>query len=205
MTSEEKNRPRAVLIWAVLAAFVLVPLGFAAASPLLQWRQPVYIGAGFAGVIAMALLLVQPLLAGGLLPGLAGLAGRRVHRRVGAALVLAVVLHVAGLLITSPPDVVDALLFRSPTPFSAFGVTAMWAVFAAALIAAFRFRLKLRPRTWRRAHTGVALVIVSGSIIHAVLIEGTMETVTKALLCAAVLAATVKVVVDLRVWARGRR
>lgn len=196
---------RSILIWAAVAALVLVPLAYAAASPLLQWRQPVYIGAGFAGVIAMALLLFQPLLAAGRLPGLSGLAGRRVHRWVGAALVLAVVLHVAGLWITSPPDVVDALLFRSPTPFSAFGVTAMWAVFAAALLAAWRTRLKLRPRSFRRAHTGLALVVVFGSIIHAVLIEGTMETVTKVLLCAAVLAATVKVVVDLKVWASSRR
>lgn len=199
------RRSRTVLIWAAVVALVFLPLAFAAASPLLQWRQPVYIGAGFAGVIAMALLLLQPLLAGGYLPGLGGLTGRRIHRWVGAVLVLAVVLHVVGLWITSPPDVVDALLFRSPTPFSAFGVTAMWAVFAAALIAAYRSRMKLRPRTWRRAHTGLALVVVAGSIIHAMLIEGTMETVTKALLCAAVLAATVKVVVDLKVWASGKR
>jgi predicted ferric reductase len=204
VVSDKNSSARAVLIWAILVAFVIVPLAFAAASPLLQWRQPVYIAAGFAGVIAMALLLLQPLLAGGYLPGLSGLAGRRVHRWIGAGLVLAVVLHVAGLWITSPPDVVDALLFRSPTPFSAFGVTAMWAVFAAGLLAAWRSRLKLRPRTWRRAHTGLALVIVTGSIIHAVLIEGTMETVTKVALCLAVLAATVKVMVDLKTWSRGR-
>lgn len=112
---------RAGLIWTGLAAAILLPVALAAASPLLQWRQPVYITAGFAGIIAMSLLLLQPLLAGGLLPGLRGPRGRKLHRRTGALLVSAVILHVAGLWITSPPDVIDALLFRSPTPFSAWG------------------------------------------------------------------------------------
>lgn len=199
------GRARAPLIWAVLAAAVLVPFIFAATSPLLAWREPVYIAAGFAGVIAMALLLFQPLLAGGYLPGLAGPRGRRVHRFVGGALVAAVVLHVAGLWVTSPPDVVDALLFVSPTPFSAWGVIAMWAVFAAAMLAVLRRRVRVRPQVWRLAHTGLAAVVVAGSIVHAVLIEGTMETVSKAVLCALVAVATVKVLADLRVWAVGRR
>ena len=38
----------------------------------------------------------------------------------------------------------------------------------------------------------LAIVIVVGSVVHAILIEGTMETVSKAALCALVLAATVK-------------
>jgi predicted ferric reductase len=194
------GRTRAILIWAVLASAVLVPMIAAGFSPLLQWRQPVYIAAGFAGVIAMVLLLLQPLLADGALPGLAGLRGRRIHRWGGALLVALVVVHVAGLWITSPPDVIDALTFRSPTPFSAFGVIAMWAVFTAALVAVFRRRLA--PRVWRRAHTGLALVIVAGSVIHALLIEGTMETWSKAALCGLVVAATVKVVTDLRIRAR---
>ncbi len=189
-----------IAIWAALAAALVVPIAAAAVSPLLAWREPVYIAAGFAGVIAMSLLLMQPLLAGGYLPGLAGLRGRRVHRFVGGALVVSVVLHVACLWITSPPDVVDALLFASPTPFSAWGVIAMWAVFAAALLAALRRRLRLSPQVWRLAHTGLAAVVVAGSIVHALLIEGTMETVSKVVLCAIVMLATVKVLADLRVW-----
>ncbi len=192
---------RAILIWAALVTAVVVPIAAAAASPLLAWRDPVYIAAGFAGVIAMALMVVQPLLAGGYLPGLPGQRGRSVHRCIGGILVAAVVIHVAALWITSPPDVVDALLFASPTPFSAWGVIAMWAVFAAALLAALRRRLRLRPRTWRVAHTALATVVVVGSAVHAMLIEGTMETVSKAVLCALVLIATGKVVADLRVWA----
>ena len=131
---------RRALVWAALTAAIVVPIAAAAMSPLLAWRQPVYIAAGFAGVIAMALLLVQPLLAAGYLPGLPSKRGRRVHRWTGGVLIAAVVAHVVGLWVTSPPDVVDALLFASPTPFSAWGVIAMWAVFGAALLAAFRAR-----------------------------------------------------------------
>jgi predicted ferric reductase len=193
---------RASLIWAALAVAVCVPIAFAAASPLLAWRGPVYIIAGFAGIIALGLVLAQPLLIGGYLPGLSGYRGRRTHYWIGGALVVAVVAHVAGLWITSPPDMIDALLFVSPTPFSPFGVIAMWAIFAVALLAAFRRRL--RPRTWRIAHTLLAIVIVVGSAVHAILIEGTMETVSKAVLCALVLAAAVKVMTDLRVWRKRR-
>ncbi len=196
------SRARATLIWAALAAALAVPFAAAAGSPLLAWRDPVYIAAGFAGVAAMALLLVQPLLAGGYLPGLLARRGRRVHRVTGSLLVMAVVAHVAGLWITSPPDVIDALLFASPTPFSVWGVVAMWAIFATALLAALRRQLRLRVRTWRLGHTALAAVIVPGSVVHAMLIEGTMETLSKAALCALVLAATIKVVVDLRVFAK---
>ena len=191
---------RTALIWAALAIAIAIPIGAAAASPLLQWRQPIYIAAGFAGIVAMALLLVQPLLAGGYLPRLSAQVGWRLHRLVGSLLVLAVVIHVGALWITSPPDVVDALLFRSPTTFSAWGVIAMWAVFAAALLAVFRRRLRLRLLTWRRAHTALVVVTVVGSVVHALLIEGTMEIVSKVLLCTLVVAATAKVVVDRRVW-----
>ena len=189
---------RVILIWVALAAAVCVPIVAAAASPLLAWRNAVYILAGFAGIIALGFMLVQPLLIGGYLPGFSGRLGRRVHHWIGGALVVAVVIHVGGLWITSPPDMVDALLFSSPTPFSPFGVIAMWAIFAVALLAALRRRL--RPRTWRTAHILLAIVIVVGSVVHGMLIVGTMETISKAVLCALVLAAAVKVMVDLRVW-----
>jgi uncharacterized membrane protein YhaH (DUF805 family) len=186
------------LIWVALAAAVCLPIAAAAMSPLLAWRGPVYILAGFSGIVALGVMLLQPLLIGGYLPGLSGRIGRRAHHWTGGALVVAVVIHVGGLWITSPPDMVDALLFSSPTPFSPFGVIAMWAIFAVALLAAFRRRL--RPRTWRTAHMLLAIVIVVGSVVHGILIEGTMETISKAALCALVLAAAVKAMVDLRVW-----
>ena len=193
---------RMILIWSAVVTAVAVPIFAAAASPLLAWRDPIYITAGFAGVIALAMMLVQPLLAAGILPGLPPIRGRRVHFRFGGVLVMTVAIHVAGLWVTSPPDMVDALLFASPTPFSYLGVIAMWALFATALLAASRRRLRLRYRTWRIGHTSLAVVIVAASVVHALLIEGTMETVSKVVLCVLVVAVTAKVMVDLRVWAK---
>jgi predicted ferric reductase len=205
LASKKMRLARASLIWAGLAVAFGVPIAVAAASPLLAWRDPVYIVAGFAGVVALGLILIQPLLIGGYLPGLSPLKERRLHRWIGGLLVVAVVVHVGGLWITSPPDVIDALLFMSPTPFSDWGVIAMWALFATALLATLRRRLRLSPRTWRLAHTILAVVIVVGSVVHAVLIEGTMGTMSKLALCALVLAATMKVMADLRVWAKRSR
>src|SRR4029450_5283566 len=153
---------KATLIWAALAAAICVPIAAAAASPLLAWRGPLYILAGFAGIIGLGLTLVQPLVVAGDFPGLSAYRARRVHHWTGGALVVAVVVHVAGLWITSPPDMIDALLFVSPTPFSPFGVIAMWAIFAVALLALLRRRLGLR--TWRIVHMSLAVVIVAGSI-----------------------------------------
>src|SRR5512138_1830854 len=194
---------KATLIWAALATAICVPIAAAAASPLLAWRGPLYILAGFAGIIALGFTLVQPLLIAGYLPGLQAYRGRRVHRWTGGALVVAIAVHVGGLWITSPPDMIDALLFASPTPFSPFGVIAMWAIFAVALLAALRRRL--RPRTWRIAHMLLAIVIVIGSAVHAILIEGTMETISKGALCVLVLAAAAKVIAGLPVWRRRAR
>ncbi len=194
---------RPVLIWVALAAALAVPVAAAALSPLLAWRDAVYIAAGLAGVVALALMLLQPLLAGGYLPGLGVRAGRRVHAWVGAGIVLAVVVHVAALWVTSPPDVVDALLLRSATPFSVWGVVAMGAVFATALLALLRGQLRLL--VFRLCHLALAVVIVVGSVVHALLIDGTMEVVSKVVLCVLVGAALAKVLVDARLVAGVRR
>ena len=195
---------RVILIWGALALAICVPIAAAAGSEQLAWRGPVYILAGFAGIVALGLVLVQPLLIGGYLPGLSAYRGRRAHHWIGGALVGAIVIHVASLWLTSPPDMIDALTYSSPTPFSPFGVTAMWAIFIVAILALLRRRLGLRPRTWRFVHMPLAIVIVVGSVVHCLLIEGTMETISKAALCAAVLAATVKAMIDLQVWRKRR-
>ncbi|WP_375158513.1 ferric reductase-like transmembrane domain-containing protein [Bradyrhizobium sp. RDT46] len=195
---------RAILVWIALALAVGVPTALAATSEQLAWRDPVYILAGFAGIVALGLVLVQPLLIGGYLAPLSAYRGRRAHHWIGGTLVLAVMIHVAGLWITSPPDMIDALTYSSPTPFSPFGVTAMWAIFIVALLALLRRRLELRPRTWRFIHMPLAIVIVVGSVIHCLLIEGTMETFSKAVLCAAVLAAAAKAMMDLKVRRKRR-
>ena len=191
---------RPLLTWAAVAAALVVPLAVAATSPLLAWREPIYIAAGFAGVVGLALLLLQPLLAGGYLPGLGARRSRHLHAWVGAGLLTAVVIHVAGLWLTSPPDVIDALLFRSPTPFAAWGVIAMWPVFATALLATLRRRLRLRPTIWRACHLTLAAVIVTGTVVHAMLIEGTMGIVSKVALCALVVGAAMKLMVDRQPW-----
>lgn len=194
---------RAILIWAGLAAALAVPLGLATTSPYLAYRSTVYISAGFAGIVALWLVLVQPVLAMGLLPGLHPLRARRVHRWTGVLLVLAVVWHVAGLWQTSPPDVVDALTFTSPTPFSAYGVVAMWAVFATAGLAVLRVRKRIQLRYWRGGHRALGVVIAVGAVVHALLIEGTMEMVSKVGLCALVLLAAGKM--GLNAWRSARR
>ncbi|WP_371155646.1 ferric reductase-like transmembrane domain-containing protein [Jannaschia sp. 2305UL9-9] len=191
---------RAGAIWTALILLIGWPLAVAATSPLLAWRGPVYVLAGLAGVAALALLPVQPLLIRGTLPGLGDAAGRRVHRGVGLTLVFLIVVHVAGLWITSPPDVIDALAFRSPTPFAAWGVIAMWSAFAAAALAALRRPLHLKPAIWRAAHTALAAIVVIGTIVHAVLIEGTMGTLSKTVLCGAILAVFAVTLKERRVW-----
>ena len=186
--------------WTAVGLAVVVPVLLAATSPFLAYRSAIYIAGGFAGIAALALLLVQPLLAAGLLPGLDGPRGRLLHRWMGAALVLLVVAHVAGLWMTSPPDMIDALLFASPTPFSAWGVIAMWALFGAAALAAVRRRVPFR--IWRKLHGALASVIVTTAALHAVLIEGAMEPITKLLLCLLVCLATLAALVKRRVFSR---
>ena len=181
---------RAVLAWVGLALVVLVPLLVAANSPLLAWRSPIYIASGFAGIIALCMLFVQPMLALRALPNLSPMTARRWHGWFGAMLVAAVIVHVLGLWTTSPPDVIDALLLRSPTPFSIWGVLAMWAVFASAVVMATRRRFQLKRTVWKALHLGFAVVIACGTVLHALLIEGTMGWFSKVVVCCLVLIAT---------------
>lgn len=190
---------RGWLIWAALVALPVWALIAAAQSPLLAWREAVYILAGFAGIAGMGLLLFQPLLAVGALPGLRPMRARRLHRWGGALLLGCISVHVAGLWLTSPPDVIDALLFRSPTPFSAYGVIAMWALSAGALLAAFRRRLR-RLRSWPLLHGALGLAVAVLTVLHAALIEGAMGQWSKAALSLAVLFAIIYAA-----WSRLRR
>ena len=192
------NPTRKILIWVALTSAIALPLALASFSPQLQWRGPVYISASFAAVAAMGLLFVQPLLIGGYLPNISPPRRRQFHRAVGTLLVLCVVWHVIGLWLTSPPDVIDVLLFRSPTPFSLWGVGAMWAVFAAALLAIFKRKLRMKPRIWRMSHMLFAVITVVGTVVHALLIEGIMETFSKAALSILVVAITAKLLLDMR-------
>lgn len=177
--------------WGLLIGLLAAPVIAAAFSPYLAWRGPIYIAAGFSGILGMMVMPLQPLLARNALPGLKPVTARRVHRWVGALLLLCVILHVAGLWLTSPPDMLDALFFRAPTLFSLWGVLAMWVIFATALLALLRRKLSLRFRQWQFAHLTLATLAVILTCSHAILIEGTMETLTKYLLCALCLAGLV--------------
>ncbi|EFL87884.1 ferric reductase-like transmembrane domain-containing protein [Ahrensia sp. R2A130] len=196
---------RSAAIWTALGALTLVPIALIFVSPYLPSRQLPYIVASVAGAFALAITLVQPLLAGGYLPGMTILRARAWHRWTGTVLIIAVVMHVGGLYLTSPMDAVDALLLVSPTPFSIYGVAAMWAVFITALFVALRRVWRMRPRTWHVIHNALALVIVVGTVVHALLIEGTMEGWSKWALSLAALAATAVVTFQLRVLKPARR
>jgi len=192
------SQTRTKFFWAVLTIVLAAPIIAAAMSPQLAWRQPIYILASFAGVFGLAILLIQPLLASASIPGIKVATARKFHRWVGVALVVSVVVHVAGLWITSPPDVIDALLFASPTPFSVWGVIAMWALFTAAVFAGFRGKLRQRLRLWRISHKLLVSVTVVCSVLHAIKVDGTMELVTKMTLCGLVLLATLVAVTGFR-------
>jgi len=188
-----------VLIWCVFACVTIIPVVFAAASPLLSSREAVYIIGGMAGVLALALLLVQPLLASGYLPGLSKSKTLQWHRRIGALLLLAVALHIGGLYLTSPADLTDALLLVAPTPFSIYGVIGMWALVATAILVAIRSRLALDYKIWRILHNILAAVVAITSVVHALMIEGAMSSGSKIFLCVCVLAATGIVLLHLRI------
>jgi predicted ferric reductase len=182
-----------------VAAIMFAPVVVAAFSPYLASRNLPYIVGGFAGILALSFLFLQPLLPANYLAGSEGPVGRRWHRWLGVAIVVAVALHVGGLYLASPPDTIDALLLVSPTPFSIYGVTAMWGVIATALLVLFRRKLGLRHSVWRLIHNGLAAIVVASTVIHALQIEGAMEPATKWMLCLAVLAATGVALLDLRI------
>lgn len=193
---------RAALIWAAVLCTIGAPILAAAVSPLLQWREPAYVAAGLAGVIGLGLMLVQPLLIGGHLPRLSLLRARLLHRWIGSALLVAIGVHVGGLWLTSPPDVVDALTFTSPTLFTPFGVIAMWAVLLAGGLALRRKSMALR--VWRMGHSALVCVAVVATVVHTLLIDGTMEQITKIVICLAVPMALLGVLVARRPWRRRR-
>lgn len=189
----------ALLVWGALACLCAIPLGIAASSPYLASRNLAYIVAGFAGIACLGLFLVQPLLAAGYLPGLPLADARKWHRRIGTAIVVGIVLHVGGLYVTSPPDTIDALTLASPTPFSIFGVAAMWGAFVTAALVLCRRKLRMRYPVWHIIHNALALFVVVSTVIHAVQIDGTMGPLSKSVLCAAVLVATCLTLIDVRI------
>lgn len=189
-----------ILVWAVVALCVVIPLGMAAANPLQASREAIWIVGGMAGVVALGLLLLQPVLAGDLLPDLPRRTARRWHRWIGLAIVAAILVHVGGLYLYSPSDITDALLLVAPTLFAVYGVIGLWGAVLTFALVALRSRTGLSHAVWRIVHTTLAAVVVGASIAHAVLIEGAMESISKAILCGLIALATL--VVLWRTYAR---
>jgi predicted ferric reductase len=194
-----RTRLVAFLIWAGLTSVMAVPVVIAATSPYLAYRNLPYLVGGFAGILCLSLFVIQPLLAAGYLPGLSHAKERKWHHWVGASIVVCVVLHVAGLYLASPPDILDALLLVAPTPFSVYGVVAMWGTLATAILVGLRQRLRLRYPAWTLLHNALAVVVVAATVIHATQIEGAMEIVSKWVLCVAAVTATAVALLHLRV------
>ena len=115
-------------------------------------------------------------------------------------LLMLVLVHIGGLWLTSPPDVIDVLLFRSPTPFSVWGMVALLALLATALVTGLRKKLRLPYPQWRFIHLGLATLLVTGCIVHALKIEGTMETISKTALAAAIVVMLVRLIVGSRAF-----
>jgi predicted ferric reductase len=176
---------------------MLGPIAIAAMSPFLAYRTAVHIVGGFAGIICLALLLIQPLLAAGWLSGVGLPQARRWHRWVGAAIVIAVLLHVGFLFATSPVDMLDALLLVAPTPFSVYGVISMWCIGLTVLLATARHVLKLPYGPWRLTHSLLAVVIAGTAGAHAFLIEGAMGANSKGALILVMLIAVTAAAVEM--------
>lgn len=183
------DRRLAPVVWLGVAAIAVVPVGLAAASPLLQGREALYVVGGMAGVLAFCLLFVQPLLMATAPRLMAPARGLRWHRWVGLAIIAMVGIHVGALYAYSPEDVADALLLVSPTPFSVYGVIGLAALALTAVLAAIRRRLPAGAVSlWRLFHSLLAVAIVGAGAVHAMLIEGTMEERSKLLVCVAAVA-----------------
>lgn len=190
---------RPVLVWLLLIGVIGVPVLVAALSPLQQGRNTAYVIGGLSGIVALALLLVQPLLAAGYLPGAHTMRQRRWHRWTGGFMFVAVAVHIIGLYLTSPDDMTDAMLLVAPTPFSVYGVIGFWSIVLTAILVAVRRHSGLSNLAWSIAHNLLAVIVVGASVVHALMIDGAMGSLSKRVLCICVLLVTMVVIFQLRV------
>jgi predicted ferric reductase len=196
---------RRITAWVVVAVVAAVPVLAAAASPLQGGRELLWITGGMAGVVALSLLFVQPLLMAAAPPLLAARDGVRWHRWGGMVIVAMVALHIGALYAYSPDDITDALLLVAPTPFSLYGVISLWCLVLTAVLAATRRVFKLGYKPWRILHSVLAVAVVGAGAIHAIQIEGAMEEYSKLAICIAALAATTAGALEVNVLAPMRR
>ncbi|PZO02257.1 MAG: ferric reductase [Hyphomicrobiales bacterium] len=196
---------RRLAAWLLIAVIAGLPVLVAAASPLQRGREALWITGGMAGVVALSLLFVQPLLMAAAPQLLQARAGVKWHRLGGIAIVAMVALHVGALYLYSPDDVTDALLLVAPTPFSLYGVISLWCLVLTAALAATRRVLKIGHRPWRILHSVLAVAVVGAGAIHAIQIEGAMEEYSKLAICLAALVVTTAGAIEVNILAPMRR
>lgn len=196
---------RRIAAWIVVVGIAAAPVIAAAANPLQGGREMLWIMGGMAGVVALCLLFVQPLLMAAAPPLLAAREGVHWHRWGGIAIVAVVALHVGALYAYSPDDMTDALLLVAPTPFSLYGVISLWCLVLMAVLVATRRLLRFGYRLWRILHSVLAVAVVGAGAIHAIQIEGVMEEYSKLSVCIAALAATTVGALEVNVLAPLRR
>jgi predicted ferric reductase len=189
----------------MLALIAIVPIIFAAFSPLQKGRELLWTIGSMAGIIGLSLLFLQPLLMPTAFPRLGVVRGTRWHRWGGIAIMAMVALHVGALYAYSPDDVTDALLLVAPTPFSLYGVISLWCLVLTMLLAATRRAMRLRVRPWRILHSVLAVAVIGAGAIHAIWIEGVMEQYSKLALCLAALTAATAGAVEINILAPARR
>ena len=194
-----------VAAWLLSALTAILPIGAAAASPLLGGREWLWITGGMAGVVALSLLAVQPLLVAAAPALLAPKAGVTWHRVGGIAIMAMVALHIGALYAYSPDDVTDILLLSAPTSFSIYGVIGLWCLILTALLTAVRRIYRLSYTAWRIAHSVLAVLLVGASVIHTIQIEGAMEAYSKLAICIVAMALTTAGVLEVNVLSRLRR
>ncbi len=176
---------------------MLVPIVLAVMSPLHQGRSAPYVVGALAGVVLLSLLLTQPLLAIGFNLNTSLACARKWHQWLGGAIVVLIALHIGGLYLASPMDMLDALTLAAPTPFSLYGVIGLWA--SVLIVFSLLIRKRTKPMRWNTIHNVLALLVVVPGVVHALLIEGSMEVRTKWILCIVIVLASTLVSVKLRI------
>lgn len=177
-----------------MIALVILPLVVALVSPLQTGREAIWVIGALAGVLALSLLVIQVLLPTPWLRGIIIGDDSRVHRLLGIAIAVIVIVHVGGLYVTSPDDIADALVLQAPT-YSRLGVLSAWCLALSLGLALARRKLALTYSDWQIVHAFLAVVVVTTAVAHTVMIRGTLDGPVEVLLCgAAVIAVSAAIV-----------
>jgi predicted ferric reductase len=159
------------LLLAVLYGFVLVaPLALIAGVAKAGAQGPLVVFADALGFAGLSLLVLQILISGrwsattrafGLRPVLA------LHRQVGAAVLVVVVVHVVVLVIDDPSRL--ALLDpRTAPPRARAGMVALLGMVVLAGTSIWRRRLGLNYERWRAVHLTCTALVIAAAFAHVI-------------------------------------